>query len=109
MSNCGNPGVERKAVSHDSARAECTLTHCEAGFVVLDVKFEPRNLGNKVVLQGHFRYEGKKGSEAVTRRITFYDDGSVVGYGNLANGVRFRLMPWYRNANHTTILDAQFA
>jgi hypothetical protein len=106
MSNCANPGTETKVVVRDEIRAECSLTHCDDGYVVLNVQFKPRNIGSKVIVQGHFHYEGKRGSEPATRRVTFYDDGSVVGFGNLANGVRFRLKPWFRDARHKTIIDS---
>jgi hypothetical protein len=106
MPNCANPGTVRHVISHDGVRAECTLSHCEDGYVILDVDFEPRNQGARVVIQGHFRYQNRKGFEAATRRVIFYDDGTVVGFGNRAQGVRFQQKPWFRNADHQVRIEA---
>lgn len=69
---------------------DVTVSYAENCEIVLSAEFSRRNCGRAVAVQALFGVDDKgfRRFEA-TARVSFIDDGSVVGYGDTSNGVRF--------------------
>lgn len=107
MPNCATPGEYEVVVRKGISVANCRLYHCEDGYMYLEVKLTPRNLGVKVKMQGFIKVENQ-GWKQATREVIFCDDDSVMGYGDASNGVRFPQRAFDYKKDHEARMTAIF-
>ncbi len=71
------------------SRARVTVECSPHQDVVIRVEFEPRANGKGVSVQVYFVQSNGRKFQA-SRKVEFFDDDRVVGYGDTVDGVRFR-------------------
>ena len=108
MPNCISPGHEEVVKTKQGSTATAQMHHCDNRYVYLVVSFAPQNIGARIKVQGFFKCVGEKGSKPVTRKVEFRDDGTVIGYGNSADGVRFPQPPFMTRHPHEAYLDVHY-
>ena len=87
---CVSPDTVIVQVRRGASTVTVTLHHCDDdGFMRIEAQFSPRNIGASVSVQGQIKVFGEMGFKDVTAKVQFCDDGTVLGYGDTSNGVRF--------------------